>query len=268
MFVARLPPSPSVSHGVRRHRVPARRRRQSARHQALCSDPSQGPADIVDRVADEVRHLRMRHGALPVSVIQDGAPELWGLVAQLRVRHGLVPTCELIDRFHVDERIAEVCELITYREPDACELRDSWRKYLDRSDNTIDRIGRRIDELLHHVLLGALDDDPRPAFWEHVRGPAFGRKSADHQAATSSAFAITGICFAPPPRSSRLPDRQWAYRGVCKSVVTMGVQALGPALVLVRTGTMPVAQSVASERAIAAVLAKLQVARFATLAAA
>jgi hypothetical protein len=74
--------------------------------------PLQGPDGIVDRVANEVRHLRTRYGALPMTVVQDGAPELWGLVAQLCERHGLAPACELIDRFHVDERLAQVCELV------------------------------------------------------------------------------------------------------------------------------------------------------------
>src|SRR5262245_13465018 len=144
----------------------------------FAATPQQRPDEIVDRVADEVRHLRRRYGALPLTVVQDGAPELWGLIAQLCVRHGLAPTYELIDRFHVDERLAEVCELVTYDEPAARELRESWRKCLDRSDTAIVRIVRRIDELLLHVLLGALDDDPPPAFWETR---ARGRLSAESQ---------------------------------------------------------------------------------------
>jgi hypothetical protein len=40
----------------------------------FAATPLQGPDDIVDRVANEVRHLRTRYGALPMTVVQDGAP--------------------------------------------------------------------------------------------------------------------------------------------------------------------------------------------------
>jgi len=235
----------------------------------FAATPLQGPADIVDRVADEVRHLRMRHGALPVSVIQDGAPELWGLVAQLRVRHGLVPTCELIDRFHVDERIAEVCELITYREPDARELRDSWRKYLDRSDTAIDRIVRRIDELLLHVLLGALDDDPRPAFWETR---ARHRLSAQRQRIISGHVEYFRnhrhlLRYATSLRRG-YPIGSGPTEGACKSVVTMRFKRSGQRWF--EAGLAPCLSLRAlhlSER-LQPCFAKLQAACFATLAAA
>lgn len=235
----------------------------------FAATPLQGPADIVDRVANEVHHLRMRHGALPVSVIQDGAPELWGLVAQLRVRHGLVPTCELIDRFHVDERIAEVCELITYREPDARELRESWQKCLDRSDTAIVRIVRRIDELLLHILLGALDGDPPPAFWE---------TRARHRLSAESQRIISGhveyfrnhrhlLRYATSLRRG-YPIGSGPTEGACKSVVTMRFKRSGQRWF--EAGLAPCLSLRAlylSER-LQPCFAKLQAARFATLAAA
>jgi hypothetical protein len=75
----------------------------------FAATPLDGPDEIVDRVADELNHLRRRYGALPLTVVQDGAPELWGLVAQQCVRHGLAPSCEL-------------CKLVIYDEPSAREL--------------------------------------------------------------------------------------------------------------------------------------------------
>jgi len=235
----------------------------------FAATPLQGPDEIVDRVADEVRHLRTRYGGLPLSVVQDGAPELWGLVAQLCVRHGLAPRYELIDRFHVDERLAEVCELATCDEPTARELRQSWRKCLDRSDTAIDRIVRRIDELLLHVLLGALDDDPRPAFWE---ARARGRLSAESQRIISGHVEYFRnqrhrIRYATSLRHGH-PIGSGPTEGACKSVVTMRFKRSGQRWF--EAGLSPCLSLRAlhlSER-LRPCFAKLQAARFATLAAA
>jgi len=163
-----------------------------------------------------------------MTVVQDGAPELWNLVAQLCERHDLAPTCELIDRFHVDERLAEVCELVTYDERTARELRESWRKYLDRSDTAMSRIVRRIDELLLHVLLGALDGDPPPRFWEPI---ARHRLSAERQQIISRHVEYFRnhrhlMRYASSLRCG-YPIGSGPTEGACKSVVTMRFKRSG-----------------------------------------
>jgi hypothetical protein len=100
--------------------------------------------------------------------------------------------CELLDRFHIDERIAEVCELITHRQPAARKLRDSWT-YLDRSDTAIVRITRRIDELLHNILLGASTTILDLHSGKHERGRGCRQKVSGSSADTSNTFAATGI---------------------------------------------------------------------------
>ena len=235
----------------------------------FAATPLQGPDDIVDRVANEVRHLRTRYGALPMTVVQDGAPELWNLVAQLCERHDLAPTCELIDRFHVDERLAEVCELVTYDERTARELRESWRKYLDRSDTAMSRIVRRIDELLLHVLLGALDGDPPPRFWEPI---ARHRLSAESQQIISRHVEYFRnhrhlMRYASSLRCG-YPIGSGPTEGACKSVVTMRFKRSGQRWL--ESGLAPCLSLRAlhlSER-LRPCFARLQASRFATLAAA
>jgi len=235
----------------------------------FAATPLQGPDDIVDRVAEEVRHLRTRHGALPMNVVQDGAPELWNLVAQLCARHDLAPTCQLIDRFHVNQRLAEVCKLLTYDEPAARELRESWGKYLDRSDTAMSRIVRRIDELLLHLLLGALDDDPPPAFW---------KTRARHRLSSESQRIISGhveyfrnhrhlMRYATSLRCG-YPIGSGPTEGACKSVVTMRFKRSGQRWL--ESGLAPCLSLRAlhlSDR-LRPCFARLQASRIATLAAA
>lgn len=235
----------------------------------FAATPLQGPDEIVDRVAGEVRHLQARYGRLPVTVVQDGAPELWGLVMQMCVRHGVVPACELIDRFHVDERIAKVCELVTWDAPTARTLRESWHMCLDRSDTAIDRICRRIDELLDHVLLGALDDDPPPEFW---RTRARRRLSAETQRIVSGHVEYfrnhrQRIRYATSLRHG-YPIGSGPTEGACKSVVTMRFKRSGQRWF--ESGLSPCLSLRAlhlSDR-LRPCFAKLQAARFATLGAA
>ena len=47
----------------------------------------------------------------------------------------------------------------------ATQLRESWRACLDRSDTAVDRIIRRLDELLAHLWFGVIHAEPMPAFW-------------------------------------------------------------------------------------------------------
>jgi hypothetical protein len=77
--------------------------------------------------------------------VQDGAPELWNLVDAWLERHRLVATAKLIDRYHVDERLAQICESLAVDDVTARALYCQWRTQLDRSDTAIDRNRTEID---------------------------------------------------------------------------------------------------------------------------
>ena len=63
-----------------------------------------------------MRHLPTRYDGVPTTVVTDGAPELWSLIADLRAGNGVDIEHERTDRVHVDERLTAVCELVK-REP-------------------------------------------------------------------------------------------------------------------------------------------------------
>lgn len=235
----------------------------------FAATPLQGADELVDRIGSELRHLKARYGALPITAVQDGAPELWNLVEKLYNRHDLASDHELIDRFHVDERLAEVCELVACDAHTGWELRDAWRSYLNRSDTAIERIIRRLDELLWHLQFGSTDGDPPPPFWR-TRSPR--QLSAEKQRIVSGHLEYFRnnrhrIRYATSRRRG-LPIGSGPTEGACKSVVTMRFKRSGQRWF--ESGLSPCLSLRAlhlSER-LKPCFAKLQAARFATLSAA
>ena len=183
---------------------------------------------MLRRLAGEVRHVLSQKPDLPLTIVQDGAPELWNLVDAWLEREGFRADVKLIDRFHVDERLAQICEAVTHRIEVARDLYQRWRCQLDRSDGAIDRICRRLNELSNHRLFGEVEGDPPPAYWKDI-----GRSTI---AGERAQIAWGHLAYLERHRkylryaSSRrrgLPIGSGVTEGACKSVVTMRFKRSG-----------------------------------------
>ena len=101
------------------------------------------PTVLVTRMMADVQRARAQAPRLRVGVIQDAAPELWTLLRDgLRTDARLRQWEEGIDRYHLNERLAEILRIT---EPDAARRTQQlarWNDALDRDDATIDRIAR------------------------------------------------------------------------------------------------------------------------------
>lgn len=101
------------------------------------------PATLVDRLMADIDRARAQNPRLPVGVVQDAAPELWTLI-----RGGLTaaPTVrrwhEGIDRYHLNERLAEILRIAEPHEPRRQPQLRRWNEALDTDDGAIDRIAR------------------------------------------------------------------------------------------------------------------------------
>lgn len=184
-------------------------------------------------------------------------------------RHGILPTHELIDRYHVDERLSQICELITYTGDLAQELRTGWRQQLDRSDTAIDRICRRLDELLDYYAFGKAEGDRRPAFWDPIARIHLPPESERIVNESLEYFRKNKRRIRYATAKSRgCPIGSGPTEGACKSVVTMRFKRSGQRWF--ETGLAPCLSLRAlhlSER-LHGCFAKVQAARFATLEAA
>ena len=188
---------------------------------------NEGPDRLVERIAAELKHQRSRYG-VPISVIQDGAQELWRLVEDMSERHGIPITDRLIDRFHVDEHLAEVCELATGSDVVGIELFERWRYQLDHNNRAIDRIIRRLDALVSHTQFGAAEGEPPPEFWfergvVEIRGDLL--KDVVKHLEYFRRYR-RGIRYASR-RQAGLPIGSGATEGACKSLVTVRFKRSG-----------------------------------------
>lgn len=193
----------------------------------LGSTADEGPRALLDRLGAEVRYVLSQRD-LVLTIVQDGAPELWNLVDEWLEREGLTAGAKLIDRFHVDERLAQICEAITYTTDDARDLYRRWREQLNRSDTAIDRICRHLNELADHQVLGQVDGDPMPAYWANVARPTITGERAQ------IAWGHLGyldrhrkyLRYASCRRRG-LAIGSGVTEGACKSVITMRFKRSG-----------------------------------------
>jgi len=111
---------------------------------------SEGATLMMERLGDELEYVLQQYPGAPVVVIQDGAPELWHLVRDWLADRNITPTMELIDRFHVDERLAQTAECIERDARRRRKLMSRWSSMLDQDDRAISRICVAIDRRLYY----------------------------------------------------------------------------------------------------------------------
>ena len=129
----------------------------------ITATAAEGPAVLMMRLGAELQHLRAQGPRLPLVAVQDGAPELWNLLEGWLETLGEHADLELIDRYYVDERLAQACQAIDPVGGD--RLLRRWRAALERSDTAM----RTICQQIHTLIYGAGDEqlpwaDSRPNF--------------------------------------------------------------------------------------------------------
>lgn len=127
--------------------------------------PASGdPGRVVERIVADVRRALQQNPALPVGVVQDGAPEMWNLMrAGLDAEPTVIDYVEAIDRFHLVERLAKALELV---EPDAAERKrtlQAWCEDFDYCDSAIDSVEYQLTK-----RLGWLQGDAAEKLAEHL----------------------------------------------------------------------------------------------------
>ena len=168
---------------------------------------TEDPASLTARMMGDLRRAREQAPRLPVGVVQDAAPELWTLVrSALATETRLQRWHEAIDRYHLNERLADILRLV---EPDArrraAQLR-RWNTALDTDDRAIDRIAKWIARQIPEYdgeVLSTLE-----AHWTYLV------KNNDRMR-----YATL--------RRAGLPCGSGATEGACKSVVTMRAKGSG-----------------------------------------
>jgi hypothetical protein len=114
-----------------------------SRHYRL---PSEGdPTVIVERMMADVRHAKSQCPRLRVAVVQDGAPELWSVMRRALADEPLVDTWhEILDWYHLAERLAECVKLCCTDNAQRGALRKQWHAHLHEHHDGAERVLRSL----------------------------------------------------------------------------------------------------------------------------
>jgi hypothetical protein len=180
----------------------------------IAATANEGATEMMERLGAELEHLLRQRPRLPVVVIQDGAPELWSLVEEWLEQFKIRPAMKLIDRYHVDERLAQAAECVERDRGARGALLERWRRTLGRSDRGIRTICEQLDERLYEPLR----DDPDG--WPISRRPKIVGENARIAEGHHDYFRrhTSKICYATA-RKRGYPIGSGVTEGACKSVV-------------------------------------------------
>ena len=123
------------------------------------------PVHVVDRMMADVTHALVQRPTLKVSIVQDGAPELWKLLrAKLKAHPSIRDWHEVLDWYHVDERIGQCLDLWTNDPRQRAVQRARWhRMLLEHEDGpdmflrSLRRMARTVEGDDHLAMLGHCD---------------------------------------------------------------------------------------------------------------
>ena len=114
-----------------------------------CSADEDPAAEVAKMLAD-VAHLMAQSRAvgkpIPLGVLQDGAPEMWRLVEEgLNKYLPGIAYDKAIDRYHLNERLAESVKILGLSQGERQRLMRQWNCLLDIDNSAIDMIEKRLN---------------------------------------------------------------------------------------------------------------------------
>jgi hypothetical protein len=176
---------------------------------------AEGPADVIDRIFAEVAHARATRSELPIAIVQDGAPELWNLMSTACQQRGIVPSVEMIDRYHLDEHLAAALELVAATDGCAAAVHRRWAASLDGSDTAIVRIGRDLAPYLRRHARG----DKLAELSRHIEYVRNNRGRMKYAGASRRGFPIgsgvtEGACKSMITVRCKRGGQRWRERGL------------------------------------------------------
>lgn len=114
--------------------------RRSIRTVRYFASAEQGPKKLMDSLMRDVKQARRSQPELPLSIVQDGAAEMWNLTEAGLKKHKLSADAELIDRYHLNEHLGTALRAGGYTPAWCDEQLREWNHQLDEDDDAIEVI--------------------------------------------------------------------------------------------------------------------------------
>ncbi len=168
--------------------------------------PEEGGEELAQRMMADVSRALSQEPGLVVTVVQDGAPELWTLVGHALRAIGVHKWRQVIDRYHLNERLADALSMVERNPGIRAQIYARWQKELDAKQLAIDAIA---DWLMAHAK--SVSKCNRKAFEQHCT------------------YVHINSRFLRYARSKRerLPIGSGVTEGACKSLYAARVKRSG-----------------------------------------
>lgn len=168
--------------------------------------PEEGPDEITSRMMADLTHWKSQ-AELSVVVVQDGGPEMWNEMRAALRKAGVSDWIEVLDRYHLNERLSQVLQLVEREASARNERFERWQRQLDADDKAIYRIRTWIDQ----------------------RAEALGRSQRWYELLGHSSYiyGYQRMMRYASLRRRGLPIGSGAVEGACKSLVAMRAKRSG-----------------------------------------
>jgi hypothetical protein len=171
------------------------------------------PTSVVERMIADLRHALKQRPDLGVAVVQDGAPEMWNLVIGALKKEPLVRSwVEVLDWYHLDQRLTECVDLCARSERGRSNLRSRWRQKLLESNHGIQHVLRRL-------RTHRLPPEQQQQLDEHVtylkrQAPRTRYASYRRRAIPIGSGVTEGACKSLVGMRAKRSGQRWSQRGL------------------------------------------------------
>jgi hypothetical protein len=186
------------------------------------------PALVVDRMMADVSHALAQRPTLKVSIVQDGAPELWKLLRTKLRAHPLVRNWhEVLDWYHVDERIGQCLDLCTNDPRQRVMQRKRWHQMLLEQEDGPDIFLRSIRRVAR-----SLKGDDRSALQVHIEFFAKRRSLLRYPLTRRRGLPIgsgitEGACKSLVGTRAKRSGQHWTQRGLTAALHLRSIEQSG-----------------------------------------
>lgn len=173
------------------------------------------PEPIIARMLADVRHVLGQRPDIGVVVVQDGAPELWkSLGNALRSESAVRSWEEVLDWYHLDERLSKCLDLCVDDGKARAAQRSRWHKQLLEKGGGV---GRILSSLKRHAQ--KLDPEKAEPLREHIRYLGKQTSRTDYAEYKRRGLPIgsgvtEGACKSLVSVRAKRSGQRWSQRGL------------------------------------------------------
>lgn len=176
----------------------------------------------------DVSHALAQRPNLKVSIVQDGAPELWKLLrTKLRAHPSVRNWHEVLDWYHVDERIGQCLDLCTNDPGQRAMQRKRWHTMLLEQEDGPTSFLRSLRR-----MATALESEDRSALQVHIDFFAKRRSLLRYPLTRRKGLAIgsgitEGACKSLVGTRAKRSGQHWTQRGLTAALHLRSIEQSG-----------------------------------------